>query len=592
MAQAAIVLLSPAASLGSTVSIFGITVATSAGLTIAGSLLSAGVSLAVTAALTPDIGGIRASDQQANFQESVSPRLVIVGRAKVGGAKVTIRQTSDKLYILLVQGHRQITSREKHYVDGREVTLNSSGIITDPDKYENDEGNIFLQILHRDGEVPSTNYDELEADFPDWDETHRLDGLATALLIHEAPSLKRFNKVFPDRTVRYNSLTQGIEVFDPRTSLTSWTENPVLIIRDYIINSDELSSLGVDDTLFSIAADVCDEVFPTANGSDVRYRIGGTYSLTDDHQANLQAMANTCDGEIFITTEGEWGIRAGGNIDPTFTIDSKHIISVQISNGPSALDAYTTLKSDYTDEDLDYVTETIDPWVQDSLVTRYGHEIVRDDFSLRMVPSHHQARRLSKRRIISDNPIYKGVLRTNLHGLQALGERWLNVNLDYEFAGINYSGPARIEDISFSGGAIDRPDSLSYVDITFSILDPSYDQWDLSEEGQKPLPVLPDDEEDLPIPTGLSAVGAPVNGGAGILVSWDLQPYSSLNPVVEYKPSTSSTYESRTLTAQTTSEEIGGLTDGASYDVRVAFEGPSGTFSEYSTLTSVLASNT
>lgn len=592
MAVALAGLLVPA-SLGSTLAIGGITVATASGLTLAGTILSSGLTLLATSALAPNAPSPPTPQaSQQNFENGVGPRIVHIGYAKIGGQKVLVRGKEGKLFILLVQGHGQINERTQHFLDGRTVTLDASGYVQE-DQYQH-AGVSRVKIPTRLGVIPETYYSEIEDVFTDWDDTHRLDGLSTALLEIDYPPISEINSMFPNRFPKYNSEIKGISLFDPRTSISEWSENPALAIRHYLASEDGMNSLEIDDNLFSVTADNCDVMLPTQSGLEPKYRIGGTYRLTDSRQSVLQSMLNTCDGELYITPEGKWGLTVGGSINPTVSLEAKHILSVEAQNGVSSLEAYTTLKPTYTDRTLGYISESIDPWVDQGLVVRYGTETVKDNFDLTLVPSHSQARRLSKRRVIQDNPIMKFTIKYNLHGLKAYGERYINVDIGLEEFGIDYTGPVKVDSISLSGGGYDRSDSITSVLISCSVIDAGLDDFTVEEEGDLPVNVVSDDRGVLPLVQNFAASPQGSQSAqnaftAGISAAWDAPSYASLTPLFEYSVADSNNWQVATLASGATSVKISGLVDGALYDVRFAWVSAGGSVGSYVNLEDIEA---
>lgn len=588
-------------------SIFGVAVTTAAGsLTFAGQVLQLGLTLAASAALAPKAPTPPPpQQQQQNFRADIGSRTVHIGRAKIGGQEVLFRQASGKLYILIVQGHGVATEREVHFLDGREVFLSadqsppfltpaavSDGYVTN-DQYLYG-GQSRVRIQSRLGIVPETYYSEIEAAFPDWDNTHRLDGLSSVLITLEAPPIQDFNAMFPNRTVSYSCVAQWLPVYDNRTNVTQWTENPALYIRNYITSAEGLNSLEIDDTLFDKAANDCDTPVVTSTGADVLYRIGGSYRLTDATRDVLRSLLNTCDGELYITPEGKWGLSVGVEETPEVTIESKHVISVEWSNGPSSLETYSTLKPAYTDQSLGYVLTTIDPWYDADLEARYGRNDVRDDFDLTLVPVHAQARRLAKRRMAKDNPIATAVIKTNLHGLKAYGERYVNIDLGLEAFGIDYVGKVRVDGVTLSGGSIEQGDTAAGVTLQVSVIDPEIDTFTIAEEGTAPVAVADDVYSDVPIfdnfiatPEGVAGSQATVT--AGIIAGWASTTNISLTPVIEYSTTGDDDWQIITLAPDASTVSISGLVDGQGYDVRGAWVTPGGSVGEYSTSTNVVA---
>ncbi len=588
MVQAVAGLLLPA-SLGSTISVFGVTLATASGLTFAGSLVNLALGVAVSRALAPSPTLPSPQDVQQNFRSAVGPRIVHVGRVKVGGQLVSVREGEGNLYQLLAQGHRAIDGFEAYFIDGNEVTLDGNGFVED--SLYSSGGVKRVQILTRLGEIPSTYYPEITTQFVDWTPEHRLDGIPSALIVANAPAAAQFSSMFPNRAPSFQSVIRGIPLFDPRTGASQWSENNALAIRDYIANEDGLGSQDIDDVSFAAAANDCDDVLATSLGTDARYRIGGSYRLTDSAGTVLNSMLRSCDGRIYMNNQGQFALRVGKSISPSVTLDEKHLIAIlRWDNGPSKLNAFTSVKPEYTDQELGYVSQTTDPWQDADLVNRYGSESFDESYALELVPTHHQARRLSKIHVNKQNPIYTARLRYNLHGLKALGEDFVNISISLPEFGLEYTGPVEVESVSISGAEYDGTASVSYVDIDVRVISPDTYSWTISEEGEKPVNPISDDVGGIPDVTNLVAIGHG-SGGAGIAVAWDV-PSSSLIPLLEYSVSGADTWTEVSLAEGTERHVIGGLVDAQLYDVRLAWKTPNDTVGEYTTTSATAATST
>ena len=72
------------------------------------------------------------------------------------------------------------------------------------------------------------------------------------------------------------AVVKGKKVYDPRTDTTAWSDNAALCVRDYITSAYGMQDSDVDDTAFSVAANVCDEAIPlSGGGTEARYAMNG-----------------------------------------------------------------------------------------------------------------------------------------------------------------------------------------------------------------------------------------------------------------------------------------------------------------------------
>lgn len=171
----------------------------------------------------------------------------------------------------------------------------------------------------------------------------------------------------------FQAKIKGKKCFDTRDSTTAWTQNPVLILYDYL--TSEFYGLGVtsaeiDITTFDAAANVCDEnVTITDQTTQLRYTCDLVLFMDQDHRSNIKNILATMAGSL-IYTEGKYKVYAGAWSTPTLTINESWInggISVvpkeskrNLFNTVKGLYVDTTSQDDYNEfpsiTDTDYVT--------------------------------------------------------------------------------------------------------------------------------------------------------------------------------------------------------------------------------------------
>lgn len=101
---------------------------------------------------------------------------------------------------------------------------------------------------------------------------------------------------------------KGLKVYDPRTTTTAWSENPILIARDLMVNAEYgagISSSLLDSTSWNAAADRCDETVDAA----ARWR--ASFVLTDRRpviDVVRDMLKVTCGGFLY-WADGKWYAR-------------------------------------------------------------------------------------------------------------------------------------------------------------------------------------------------------------------------------------------------------------------------------------------
>ncbi len=161
--------------------------------------------------LTPD-------RQKRVFNQSTAPRLKYVGECKVGGPRFFLAVSDGRLYqgIMLNQGRiHQIAS---HFLGADVLTVNGSGVVTSPDRYQfNDKDFVTIAIGY--GGEGQAAFAMLTDAFPgDWTDDHRGRGIACVAMNILSPNVENFTKVFPAGLPEYNAVIQAGIHWDPRST--------------------------------------------------------------------------------------------------------------------------------------------------------------------------------------------------------------------------------------------------------------------------------------------------------------------------------------------------------------------------------------
>lgn len=521
--------------------------------------LGLGMSM-LTSALMPKPKFQNPSSQyQAVINQPAAPRRRGYGRAKLGGVRAFFDSTGGSLYQIVMLHSGRVDAIEKMYLGDAEVTTNSAGLVeqwpfgikgkqTATVTFETMEDmNADLDhpagtIAAVSGEfyVSSDRYVKIGASGSGswevaplivisshvimasqlgttgqtaepimtaawsgvWTSAHRLRGVAYIAARFISPESKNYMTVFPEgHNTPIRAVCRLSRILDTRTSTTAWSDNPALILADYLTHPDGYRRLTYDDidtASFNAFADLCDELVPlAAGGSEKRYRAWGMYEMNDDPKNVVQRILDSCDGELFTTADGKLGLRGGKWSEPTVTIEDADVLGHDLEEGADALDRFNQLKIVYTSPDHDYQPTETTPW--DDLADQAVRGIQSQDFSVDMCPSPSQARRLAKIMIAKSNPRWKGTIRTNLVGLRARGERIINLVLPE--LGIDGSFLVASHNLMMDNGI---PIGCELAVLS---LDSSAYAWTTAEEGTNPA--IPQDtrpDGTLPVPTGLLPV--------------------------------------------------------------------------------------
>lgn len=161
-------------------------------------------------------------------------------------------------------------------LSGGNLTINNSNPLPVEVTYTVQADLASVRIQKHLGTTTQTVDTYLNGLFPtEWDSSHRLRGAAYVVLTLDLEDA-RFQGGIPNPTFDVS----GKKCYDPRTTLTVYTENPAIIIRDWLMSVWGYSVL---------AADIDDaSVIAAANACDARYD-----ATVQGHSATFTADAST-----------------------------------------------------------------------------------------------------------------------------------------------------------------------------------------------------------------------------------------------------------------------------------------------------------
>jgi len=327
----------------------------------------------------------------------------------------------------------KLSSVEGWLIDNRpvELTDGDEGDATSAPYVQSTFGGTspIIAIYYRDGSDSHTAFD-LYTHFPDiWSTDHKGNGITYALLVSNGVPQEKWNVVYPNRIPSLNLIGSFGEIYDPRTEAAAYSNNFALIMRDYLTHADGLGlpESMIDDDLFSTAADDCDYVIDTLDGTTPRYNGALSYSFNEEPSAIITRLMAACDGRLYLTTEGKIGISVGVWVEPTLTITDDHILDYDLraGNGPLSSANHITVK--YEEPLASYAEAACEPLVDSADVDVSG--VRKLEVEAFEVQSHNHARRLAKILYHRGAPEWQGTIVTTLFGFQAWDQRWIRITL-------------------------------------------------------------------------------------------------------------------------------------------------------------------
>lgn len=299
----------------------------------------------------PNIGSTRGYSL-AGESGSALDHQIIYGRTRVGGVRVYDASTggnNDFLHRIMAFAGHEIESYDEIYLNDEVVTLDGSGNVTSPARY-----NGFVRIKKYFGTTTQTADPDLVSEtsgLPDnegrWTTAHRLQGIAY-LYVRFVYS----QDAFPNGVPAVSATIKGKKVYNPDTATTAWSDNPALCLRDYLSSAYGLAqpAARIDDTGVTTAADICDEL---VNG-EKRYTCNGSF-VTSFTPSQIVSDILTSMGGLFWYSQGKWRMKAAKYVTPTVTLDENDLRSgVSLSTRHSRRNNFNTVKGTFRGAESDW----------------------------------------------------------------------------------------------------------------------------------------------------------------------------------------------------------------------------------------------
>lgn len=193
-----------------------------------------------------------------------------------------------------------------------------------------------------------------------WTADHKLSGIA-----YIYTRLQFSRKAFPNGVPTISAVVKGAKVYDPRSGVTEWSDNPALCILDYLTKPYGLNAplSRVDLESFKTAANVCDSI---VNGG-TRYTLNGAFTTAASPDTILADMLTSMGGMLWFS-QGKWRIKAADWTPAVIRLNEDDLRSgVRLNTRQSRKDLFNTVKGTFKGESSDWQ------------VTDYP-QVTRDDF--------------------------------------------------------------------------------------------------------------------------------------------------------------------------------------------------------------------
>ena len=247
------------------------------------------------------------SDRLHIVRSPVMPRNIIYGEIPTSGPLVFVASkgtnNATSHLVIVLAGHEVDAIGEIMLNEDVLGTLDGTGKVT-TGKYAN------LVVVKKHLGVPGDPADaDLIAANVGWTAAHTLSGCAY-LYLKLSYSATAFSNGMPN----VKAVVRGKKLYDPRSTLTTWTDNWALCVRDYLLNRDGVGATAAElnESTFTTAATVSDDQIGLAiHTAEVAYDAAHStlklVSTPPDYALNIG-------DRLILSTDGTLpaGLAAGG----------------------------------------------------------------------------------------------------------------------------------------------------------------------------------------------------------------------------------------------------------------------------------------
>jgi hypothetical protein len=351
---------------------------------------TAATSMALNALIPkPKLQGVNRG-YQTNARGSALDHQIIYGRVKTGGAIIYNEATGvnnkDLHRIIAYAGH-EVTSFDEIYVNDEVVTLDGTGNVISPAKYDG-----LIRIKEHLGSPSQTADTDLVAESDGlWTTQHTLNGIAYLYI-----RLSFSSDAFPNGVPEITATIKGKKIYDPRDGTTAWSDNPALCIRDYITSGYGLGedAAQLDDTLVSAAANVCDETDTEAGTT--RYTCNGAFLTSATPYDMLNDLLTSMGGMLWYA-QGKWRMKPAYWTEPVLSLTNDDLRSgLNVSTRHSRRDNFNIVKGTFRGEESNWQVTDYPEIKNTDFITADGGQESTADIDLPFTDNSIEARRTAR----------------------------------------------------------------------------------------------------------------------------------------------------------------------------------------------------
>jgi hypothetical protein len=310
------------------------------------------------------------------IRQAAAPRRLIYGEVQAGGvlACPPLASTSNRKLanLVIMLGDGPIESVDAAFWIGELPSTDSrfDGLVQTSWNLGTDDQPALASMIAERADV--------------WTTDHRLAGIA-----HGHIRLEWDANAFPQGLPNLRFLVRGRLLYDPRTSTTAWSNNPALVMLDYLRSPlglrcpDEL----IDFDAFSTAASVCDEAVASADtanevdglpGYVKRYTFDGVIDLSAGRASILESIEQACAGKLTFSA-GQYRLHVGAYAEPHELTLTEGMLRAPFTfrPQPTRQTLCNLITGTYIEPRQDWQDVDYEPQRDEDAITADGDEIVQ-----------------------------------------------------------------------------------------------------------------------------------------------------------------------------------------------------------------------
>lgn len=350
---------------------------------------------ALSKALTPKAPTLsnQLRDRTETVRSAVAPHKIVYGEVPLSGPLVFAASTgssNDYLHLVIALTGHECESMSTVWLNDVAVgTLDGSGNVT-----SGQFSGLARIKFHLGSASQAADSDLVSAcGAQGWTTDHRLQGRG-----YIYARLKYDATAYPNGIPNIKVLVKGKKVYDPRSTLTAWSNNWALCVRDYLAATYGLrcTDAEIDDAAITLAANISDEAVPLVSGSQARYTCDGVLDLSLRPIDHIRSMLSGGAGAQ-VYTQGVYRLFAGAYITPVVTLtadDLRGTLTVRPRVARKSL--FNAVRGTFVDPDKYWQASDFPPMTNSTYEAQDGDEQIYADIELPFTINSIRAQRLAK----------------------------------------------------------------------------------------------------------------------------------------------------------------------------------------------------